>query len=224
MTRSEIPYSSVSSDAQEEGAGPGGKRVMNRDQEQSSLEPQAKKRLNQNLNESIHDSILNLTKELMSKQPVRKVGEKENMLMNTTITVELGGPDKPDLTLIDLPGIFKAAMAKQCERDIVTARELSEHYISQSRTLILAVVKGGELQTNDIIAMTKKVDPDFKRTVLVSFEDGYILHGVTQKIGYYDAGFDGPRHGSRNAGPSGKDGCSVSLDSLSIEARTRGGH
>ena len=141
---------------------------MNRDQEQSSLEPQAKKRLNQDLNESIHDAILRLMKELISKQPVAKVGEKEKKLTNETITVELSGPDMPDLTLIDLPGIFKAAMTSQSERDIVTARELSEHYISQSRTLILAVVKGGELQTNDIIAMTKKVDPDFKRTVLVS--------------------------------------------------------
>jgi hypothetical protein len=31
---------------------------------------------------------------------------------------------------------------------------------------VLAVVKGGELQTNEIISLTKKADPEFKRTVL----------------------------------------------------------
>jgi interferon-induced GTP-binding protein Mx1 len=85
----------------------------------SSLAPQ-KKQI-----DSIHEAIENLTQELVSKS---KDGEK---LTKETISVELAGKDMPDLTLIDLPGLFKATLVDQSAVDVETARELSETYISQ---------------------------------------------------------------------------------------------
>eukprot|EP01126_Amoeba_proteus_P007105 TRINITY_DN12525_c0_g1_i2.p1 TRINITY_DN12525_c0_g1~~TRINITY_DN12525_c0_g1_i2.p1 ORF type:complete len:577 (+),score=123.76 TRINITY_DN12525_c0_g1_i2:249-1733(+) len=46
-------------------------------------------------------------------------------------------------------------------------REMTLQYMKQTRTLILAVVATGDLQTSEILQLAKDVDPEFTRTIVV---------------------------------------------------------
>jgi hypothetical protein len=72
------------------------------------------------------------------------------------------------VTLIDLPGLIRTATKEQSESDIADVKAMVEAYVSQSRTLILAVIPGNvDLQTSEIIQWARKVDPTSKRTLFV---------------------------------------------------------
>ncbi len=92
---------------------------------------------------------------------------QDSAFTNHSIVIELSGPDVPDVTLIDLPGIFRAIGEDQTKKDMNQVRALTEKYVKESRTLILAVVSGGDLQTSEIIQLARENDPKFERTIVV---------------------------------------------------------
>ena len=83
-----------------------------------------------------------------------------------SITIE--GPIRAHLTLVDLPGLIQTQSRGVTAADIKMVRDITDHYISQSRTIILAVVSAaydhpcqGILQR----ALSPEIDPQGKRTL-----------------------------------------------------------
>lgn len=82
------------------------------------------------------------------------------------LSIEIEGPSRPQLTMVDLPGLIQAETKGVTKADIDLVREITDHYISQSRTICLAVVSATNDYANQgILAKVRKVDPDGERTL-----------------------------------------------------------
>ena len=68
------------------------------------------------------------------------------------ISLRKRSPDVPDLTLLDLPGIVRTAVAGQSQSVIGDVNSLIETYLKQERTVVLAVIPANQdVATIDIL-------------------------------------------------------------------------
>ncbi|KAL9126644.1 MAG: hypothetical protein Q9217_004334 [Psora testacea] len=58
------------------------------------------------------------------------------------LSIEIEGPSRPQLTLVDLPGIIENDTKDATKEDVKLVKAITHHYISQPRTICLAVVAG----------------------------------------------------------------------------------
>lgn len=57
-----------------------------------------------------------------------------------TLSIEILGPDRPQLTLVDIPGLIQTSTKGVSEADVAMVAEITNSYIEQPRTICLAVV------------------------------------------------------------------------------------
>ncbi|QPH15997.1 hypothetical protein C2857_000537 [Epichloe festucae Fl1] len=82
------------------------------------------------------------------------------------LVVEKSGPDMPLLTLVDLPGLVRVANRDQSEADIQTIEALSDRYMKNPRTIILAVIGGNnDYVQAPILKKARHFDPRGSRTI-----------------------------------------------------------
>jgi hypothetical protein len=82
------------------------------------------------------------------------------------LSIEIDGPTRPHLTLVDLPGLISSATNEATEADVETVAQITEHYISQSRTICLAVISAkNDVANQQILKRVRKHDPDGERTL-----------------------------------------------------------
>ncbi|ETS74022.1 hypothetical protein PFICI_13888 [Pestalotiopsis fici W106-1] len=83
-----------------------------------------------------------------------------------TLRIELTGPNQPHLTMVDLPGLFRAANKEQSDDDVDTVRSMVEKYMARPRSIILAVVSAkNEYVLQEVTSMAKQADPQGLRTM-----------------------------------------------------------
>ncbi|KAL2284827.1 hypothetical protein FJTKL_08656 [Diaporthe vaccinii] len=94
--------------------------------------------------ESITD--LNQLPRIMEKaMNVMGISEGHSAFAQDTLSVEIQGPDRPQLTLVDIPGIIQSSTKGVSNADVAIVSGITERYIKQHRTICLAVVSA----TND---------------------------------------------------------------------------
>lgn len=99
------------------------------------------------------------------------------------IEVKLEAPDVPDLTIIDLPGIVRTHTAGQSEVVKEQVDGLLDHYLKQSRTIILAVIPTNvDIATVDILERARRVDPDGERTIGVLTKPDLVDRGAESEV------------------------------------------
>lgn len=82
------------------------------------------------------------------------------------LSVEIAGPGRPHLTLVDLPGLIMSPSAEATEEDVKLIHQLVNEYLEEPRTIMLAVVSAkNDYNNQQIIAKCSKVDPDGNRTL-----------------------------------------------------------
>jgi len=82
------------------------------------------------------------------------------------LSIEICGPDRPQLTLVDLPGLTHSENRSQSRDDVILVSELVERYIVESRTIILPIISAKNDYANQIILdHVRRVDPDGSRTL-----------------------------------------------------------
>ncbi|KAG7124703.1 hypothetical protein HYQ44_001888 [Verticillium longisporum] len=71
------------------------------------------------------------------------------------------------LTIIDVPGIFRTSTENlTTDDDILLVRNMVKKYITDQRTIILAVIPCNvDIATQEVLTMAKEVDPDGVRTL-----------------------------------------------------------
>ncbi|OCL14543.1 hypothetical protein AOQ84DRAFT_428835 [Glonium stellatum] len=67
------------------------------------------------------------------------------------LSIEICGPGRTQLTLVDLPGLIHSANKNQSKKDVDFVRSLVHEYIGNQRTIILAVVSAKNDYANQII-------------------------------------------------------------------------
>ena len=97
-----------------------------------------------------------------------------------TLRVELSGPGQPHLTLVDLPGLFRAGNSDQSVADASTIKDMVRGYMKKPRSIILAVVSAkSDFALQEVTELTRRLDPRGARTL-----------GIITKPDFLDAGSD----------------------------------
>ncbi|KAH8435414.1 uncharacterized protein LDX57_013044 [Aspergillus melleus] len=82
------------------------------------------------------------------------------------LSVEIEGPNRPQLTVVDLPGIVQSQTKDTTQADVDMTVEITESYISQPRTVCLAVISATNDYANQpILNKVRQFDPRGERTL-----------------------------------------------------------
>ena len=104
-----------------------------------------------------------------------------------SITIE--GPTRAHLTLVDLPGLIQTQSRGVTAEDIKVVREITDHYVSQPRTIILAVISAAyDLPCQGILqkVLSQNVDPQGKRTLGVITKPDRLAPGSGAESAYLE--------------------------------------
>ncbi|KAL3462370.1 dynamin family protein [Aspergillus heterothallicus] len=82
------------------------------------------------------------------------------------LKVEISGPDKPELTLVDLPGLYYSTSAEQGKGGIEITRGLTKRYMANPRSIILAVISAKtDYHLQEVLDMARLYDATRQRTL-----------------------------------------------------------
>ncbi|XP_044023594.1 interferon-induced GTP-binding protein Mx isoform X2 [Siniperca chuatsi] len=99
------------------------------------------------------------------------------------ISLEIGSPDVPDLTLIDLPGIARVAVKGQPENIGDQIKRLIQTFITKQETISLVVVPCNvDIATTEALNMAQRVDPDGERTLGILTKPDLVDKGTEDTV------------------------------------------
>lgn len=82
------------------------------------------------------------------------------------LRVEISGPNRPHLTIVDLPGLIHSANKQQSTADIEMVSGMVTRYMKHERSVILAVVSAKNDYANQIVLkLAREIDRDSNRTL-----------------------------------------------------------
>ena len=119
----------------------------------------------------LEETIEELTEEL---------SEMNRKIINKPIIMNIYSQTCPDLTLFDLPGIFRVPIG-DCPRNIeLITQNITQKYIEDPLTIILCVIRANsDIWTFGSLRMAKEIDESGERTI-----------GILTKIDIMDQGTD----------------------------------
>jgi hypothetical protein len=100
------------------------------------------------------------------------------------LSIEVSGPNEEHLSVIDVPGIFKKTTeGVTTKADMVLVNSMVESYVSNPRSIILAVVPANvDIATQEILDIAERHDPDGSRTLGVLTKPDLVDQGAEQMI------------------------------------------
>lgn len=82
------------------------------------------------------------------------------------LTIEVEGPSQPQLTLVDIPGLIQSSTKGVSDQDVELVAKITTKYISQPRTICLAVISATNDAANQpILREFRRLDPKGDRTL-----------------------------------------------------------
>lgn len=134
------------------------------------------------------------------------------------LKITIQGPEEEHLTIIDVPGIFRTRTKGVSKKDISMVRDLVINYISNERTVILAVIPCNvQFATSEILELAEEFDPEGERTLAVLTKPDKVREAAEQKqiCDLVQTGKGRPlRLGYRLVRNHGEDCGSMTLDEL----------
>ncbi|KAJ9610876.1 hypothetical protein H2200_005653 [Cladophialophora chaetospira] len=101
------------------------------------------------------------------------------------LRVELCGPAQPNLTLVDLPGIFWAGNRSQSDADAELVQNMVKTYMKSKRSIILAVVSAKNDLANQIITkLAREIDPKGQRTLGIITKPDLLFAGSDSEAAF----------------------------------------
>ena len=91
---------------------------------------------------------------------------KPRAFAKDVLSIEIEGPSRPQLTLVDLPGLIQSETKGVTKADVDLVSDLTDEYISRSRTISLAVVTATNDYANQkILGKVRQFDEKGERTL-----------------------------------------------------------
>jgi len=85
---------------------------------------------------------------------------------NDVLRVEISGPTRPSLTIVDLPGLIHSENKLQSSADVSMVWEMVRGYMTNQRSIILAIISAKNDYANQIVLkLAKEVDNAGLRTL-----------------------------------------------------------
>jgi hypothetical protein len=115
------------------------------------------------------------------------VGQTNKAFARDVLTVEISGPSRPQLTLVDLPGLIHSANRMQSEEDVKLIQELVLDYMKNPRTIILAVITAKNDYANQIVLKhCQTIDPAGRRTLGIITKPDTLTEGTANQRSWLD--------------------------------------
>lgn len=93
-------------------------------------------------------------------------GANSRAFSRDVLSVQIEGPDRPQLTLVDLPGLIHSTTKAQTEADKELILNLVKEYMNNERTIILAVVSAKNDYANQVVLEhARKADEKGESTI-----------------------------------------------------------
>ncbi|KAF2860766.1 hypothetical protein K470DRAFT_276666 [Piedraia hortae CBS 480.64] len=103
------------------------------------------------------------------------------------LRIEIAGPGRPHLTLVDLPGLIHSENKMQSKEDVDLIRGLVDDYIKEQRTIIMAVVSAKNDYANQIILQKcREVDPKGRRTIGIITKPDFLEAGSENELSWIE--------------------------------------
>lgn len=139
--------------------------------------PQEKQEEIKNYSESIAD-FADLPKIMENAMKVMEISEGGNAFAKDTLSIEICGPSRPQLTLVDIPGLIQTSTKGVSDTDVALVAEITDHYIKQPRTICLAVISAtNDVANQPILQRVRKFDPHGDRTLGVITKPDRLIEG-----------------------------------------------
>ena len=110
--------------------------------------------------------IMNVAMTVMDVGANSTSGSQPRAFARDVLSIEIEGPSRPQLTLVDIPGLIQTDTKGVTKADVDLVGEITDQYITQPRTICLAVVSGANDYANQkILTKVREVDPEGDRTL-----------------------------------------------------------
>lgn len=111
-------------------------------------------------------SLMSKVMVLMGIQSTSNSNSQIRAFAKDILSIEVEGPSRPQLTLVDLPGLIQTETKGVTSADIAIVAGITKYYIAQPRTICLAVVSATNDYANQgILTKVRDVDPKGERTL-----------------------------------------------------------
>ena len=96
----------------------------------------------------------------------QKAGSEARAFARNVLSIEIEGPSRPQLTLVDIPGLIHTETKGVTKADLETVAEITDIYIYRPRTICLAAVSAASDYANQkILTKVRDFDPQGHRTL-----------------------------------------------------------
>ncbi|KAL3424262.1 dynamin family protein [Phlyctema vagabunda] len=136
-----------------------------------STRPVSERNVIEAFNESITDfselpKIMNHAMGVMGLDSSGTSAPAVRAFARDVLSIEIEGPSRPQLTLVDIPGLIATDTKGVTKADVAMVTEITDHYISQPRTICLAVISSlNDYANQKILTKVRDVDPEGNRTL-----------------------------------------------------------
>ncbi|KAI9778547.1 MAG: hypothetical protein M1816_004023 [Peltula sp. TS41687] len=101
------------------------------------------------------------------------------------LRVEVSGPDRPHLTIVDLPGLIHSETKQQSASDVELVQDVVQSYMKEPRSIILAVVSAKNDYANQIVLkLARAADKKGNRTLGVITKPDTLVAGSESEAMY----------------------------------------
>ncbi|KAI1768485.1 P-loop containing nucleoside triphosphate hydrolase protein [Hypoxylon sp. FL1150] len=114
-------------------------------------------------------------------------GERGRTFCKDVLRIEISGPTQPHLTIVDLPGLFRAGNKEQSAEDATIVQELVRSYMQNPRTIILAVVSAqSNFALQEVTQLAREIDVRGNRTLGLITKPDTLDLGSASERDYFD--------------------------------------
>ncbi|KAK4130249.1 hypothetical protein BT67DRAFT_452580 [Trichocladium antarcticum] len=101
------------------------------------------------------------------------------------LRIEITGPDRPHLTIVDLPGLIHSETKNQTSADVELIKDVVKSYMKEPRCIILAVVSAKNDFANQVVLkLARDADTDGNRTLGVITKPDTLTPGSESEAMY----------------------------------------
>ncbi|KAK6591816.1 dynamin family protein [Botrytis cinerea] len=131
------------------------------------------------------DDFDDLTKLIEDAGAAMSTHENGKAFFKHLLRVEISGPDRPHLTIVDLPGLIHSETKQQSASDIEVVQSTVQSYMKEPRSIILAVISAKNDYANQIVLkLARTADRDGTRTLGVITKPDTLVAGAESENHY----------------------------------------
>ncbi|KAJ4208719.1 hypothetical protein NW767_001829 [Fusarium falciforme] len=133
------------------------------------------------------DAFDELPKLINSAKAAMGITTQGKAFSNDILRIEISGPDRPHLTIVDLPGLIHSETKSQSRADIEMIRKVVKGYMKQPRSIILAVVSAkNDIPNQVVLQLAQQADPKRNRTLGVITKPDTLIGGTKNEQSFID--------------------------------------